>query len=724
LKRFFFYLFFFLHFTGLRAAGFSSNDTSTVNRLNKLAESKTGADPDSAFYYAEEAIKLSRKINYLRGLGEGLLQTGLINFTKGKSDGAVKNFDEAILIYKQLNYQRGLSAVYTQYGSMYNRLANYDKALEFLNLAMTIDQRLKDERALAECYKHVGVVNFSRGKLSEALDFYYKGLFIAIKDHYDIPAAEIYNDIGAILENIEAYNGAIEYFKKSLSIFAGTGNIHALGTVYQNIDNCLLNQGEYDSAIFYINKAYQAARTLNDPDEWSGVYDDLGIYWASKNQFKKAKSYLDSSLNISVKNKIKYDEGGALLSFAKIYNQQKNYRKAYGYAIRARRLADSLGGLYYRTNAALELNRTCAGLGRITEAYAALSEYFELKNGLQNGENVKKLTTYNYQLNHLFQKRISELQEDKKNLLFSQNARFHRITTQFLFIIIIILIAVIVIFFLKHRNEQKINRLLKTQNVVVLKQKADLDEQTEKLNNLNSLKDRLIAILAHDLRAPLSTLRGLFDLLQDHSISHQELLDMIPSVLIKLEYTSDFLDTLLFWINSQMENFGKGVKKFSVKEITGKESQNLHDQATRKGINLIINVPDKLAAMADPDSVRIVIRNLVTNAIKFSEPGGIIEVSASLKDDHIVLNVKDTGVGMTAKQLKDLFKGKVESKRGTHNELGTGMGLLFCKDLIEKCNGEIWASSERGVGSEFSFIIPAVINQSASPGMRLGHTTI
>lgn len=708
MKHSFFCFLFLLYFNGFAAPVVLLNDTSTVNRLNKLAESKTGADPDSAFYFAEAAIKISRKINYLRGLGEGLLQTGVINYTKGKSDDAVKNFDEAIVIYKRINYQRGLSAVYTQYGSMYNRLANYNKALEFLNLAMAIDERLKDDYALAECYKHVGVVDFSQGKLSEALDFYYKGLFIAIKDHYDLPAAEIYNDIGAILQNIEAYSNAIEYFKKSLSVFASRKNTHALGTVYENIANCMLNQGDYDNAIFYLNNAYQIARIQNDPDLWSGIYNDLGIYWANKKQFNKSLNYLDSSLNISVKNKIVYDQAAALISLAKVYNLHKNYSKAYGLAVHGQKLANNLGDLYLRTNAALALNKTCAGLGKITEAYAALSEYFYLKDGLQNGENVKKLTTYNYQLNHLFQKRISELQEDKKNLLFSQNARFHQVTNRFLFTIIIILVAVIIVFFLKHRREQKINRLLKTQNVVVLKQKTDLDEQTEKLNGLNALKDRLIAILAHDLRAPLSTLRGLFDLLQDDSISHQELLDMIPSVLIKLEYTSDFLDTLLFWINSQMENFGKGVKKFSVKDIVAKEFQNLHDHATRKGISLFVSVPDKLAAIADPDSVRIVIRNLVTNAIKFSDAGDIIEVSAAQKDENIVLKVKDTGIGMTAKQTKDLFKGRVESIRGTQNESGTGMGLLFCKDLIEKCNGEIWVTSKQGEGAEFTFTIPSV----------------
>jgi len=250
---------------------------------------------------------------------------------------------------------------------------------------------------------------------------------------------------------------------------------------------------------------------------------------------------------------------------------------------------------------------------------------------------------------------------------------------------------------------------LKNSELQIAKQNAQLVDHAGKLNTLNTLKDRLIAILAHDLRGPLSSLRGLFELFQDDSISNVELMDMIPGVVKKLDYTSDFLDTLLFWVNTQMENFEKAIKEFSVKDIVTKEKQNLHDQAAKKGISLVIDVPDEMAAFADPDSVRIVIRNLVSNAIKFSDEKDIIEVSAKHDGRHVLIRVKDTGTGMTHEQCAKLFKGKVNSKTGTHNELGTGMGLLFCKDLIEKCNGKIWVTSEQGVGTEFSFTIPAGI---------------
>ena len=116
------------------------------------------------------------------------------------------------------------------------------------------------------------------------------------------------------------------------------------------------------------------------------------------------------------------------------------------------------------------------------------------------------------------------------------------------------------------------------------------------------------------------------------------------------------------------------------------------------------------------------VRNLITNAIKFSGKGDIIEVSAKQEDDNILISIKDSGEGMTAEQARKLFKSKVSSKTGTHNEQGTGMGLLFCKDLVEKCNGRIWVKSEQGSGSEFLFTVPVSASEDVeSPTLATIH---
>lgn len=247
---------------------------------------------------------------------------------------------------------------------------------------------------------------------------------------------------------------------------------------------------------------------------------------------------------------------------------------------------------------------------------------------------------------------------------------------------------------------------LKNSELQIARQNAQLVDHSNKLNKLNLLKDRLIAILAHDLRGPLSSLRSVFELFQDDTISSGELLTMIPGVVKKLDYTSDFLDTLLFWVNTQMENFEKAITSFSLQQVVAKESQNLYDLAAKKSLHLMFSIADDLVAFADPDSVRIIIRNLVTNAIKFTNEQGLIEVNATRKNGMVMVTVKDSGTGMDPEQLARLFKGKMDSKRGTNDELGTGMGLLFCKDLIEKCKGEIWVTTQPGIGTEFSFSLP------------------
>ncbi|MGZ3820551.1 MAG: tetratricopeptide repeat-containing sensor histidine kinase [Mucilaginibacter sp.] len=706
MKYYFICLFFVLHFGRLSASVYSGQDASTINHLNKLAESHFRSDPDSTLYYSSQSIALSKKIHYPAGLADGLVQAGHVDYFKGKSAEAIKNFDEAILIYKKLNDQNGLSACYVLYGRMYILLADYDKALNYLNLALAIEKKTRNELALTDCYKSIGSVYYSHGQLSKALDFYYEALFIAVKNHYNIPTAELYNNIGVILQSMEVYPNALEYYKKAIAIFENSNDLQALGILHENVGEVLLAQSDYDHAIAYLNKANNIAKKQNDKDGLSSVYTDLGLCYANKKQFKKALSFLDTSLNIGIKYKIVYNQAYAYIGFATVYNMQKDYKNAYIYAVKGQQLAVKLGNLSIKANSALQLNKTLAGLGRVTEAYKSLNEYIELKNGLKDNESIQKLTSYNFELSFAVKERLQAQQQHEKDLLYKQNSRAQRLTNLIFLIIIIAMIVTTGIYYLEKRKQQKINAMLEHKNTEVLNQKADLDEQTTKLNSLNNLKDRLIAILAHDLRAPLSTLRGLFDLLQDETITHQEMLNMIPDVLKKLEYTSDFLDTLLFWINSQMETFDKAVKNFSIRDIVVHETGNYYEQAMQKGINLISNVPDTLTAFADPSSVQIVVRNLITNAIKFSGENDIIEVSAKQEDQNITIRIRDTGEGMTTEQARKLFKSKVDSKTGTRNEQGTGMGLLFCKDLVEKCNGKIWVNSKLGLGSEFAFTIP------------------
>ena len=682
-------------------------DTVNVNRLNKLAGAFFLINPDSTFVYAQKAIVLARKLNYDAGVAAGLLQIGHVNYFRGRSAQAEANFDEAAAIYKRLHDDSGLSTCYVSYGRMYNLLANYKKALVYLYLALDIDKRIKDDRSLTDCYKNIGITYYSEGQLPAALDNYYNALFIALKNHYTVLSGEIYNDIGVVLQGMEVYPNALKYYKISLRILEQKNDIQGIGTLNENIGEVLIAQAQYDAALGYLLKGFKIAKLQDDKDGLSSLYADMGMCYAHKGQVKLAIGYLDTSLQIATRYKNVYNQAYASIGLSTIYNLQKDYSNAYKYVMQGQAYALRLGNLSVRANAAFQLNKTLAGLGKYSEAYQSLNQYIDLKHQLKDDESLQKLTTYNSELNFAEKQRQLAQQQREKELLYAQKLHNQRLINTIFSVIILGMVVTLVVYYRQKRKQQVINAMLEEKNREVLRQKENIDEQAHSLNNLNILKDRLISILAHDLRAPLSTLRGLFDLLQDDSISHQELLELIPNVLKKLEYTSDFLDTLLFWINSQMENFESSNKSFSLKDLVAYEVENYHEQAAQKGIELIDHVSGDLMASADPNSIRIVIRNLITNALKFSGENDKVEVFADMQDSkNILVKVKDTGVGISADQLKKLFKSKVESTIGTKNELGTGMGLLFCKDLVEKCKGKMWVTSKPGVGTEFSFTIP------------------
>jgi two-component system sensor histidine kinase/response regulator len=690
-------------------------DTITINRLNKLAADYFQINPDSSYYFGQKSIELSKKIHYSAGIAGGLLQTGRVNSLKGKSDQARQNFSEAVSIYKNLHDYKGLSTSYIAYGRMYNLLANYKLALNYLDLALQISKQNNDEKGQTDAYKNIGIVNYSKGELSGALDYYYKALFIAVKNHYKVLSGEIYNDIGVVLQSMEVYPNALGYFNKALIIVQGANDVQGIGTMNENIGEVLIAQADYDQAIIHLNKALKIAKQQDDIDGLGSLYTDMGLCYGHKNQPKLAISYLDTSLQITNKYKFVYNQAYTLIGLATVYNIQKDYANAYKYAMQGQKIA--MGNLSVRANAALQLNKSLAGLGKYADAYKFLNQYINLTGQLKNNESIEKLTSYNYEFDFAAKELSLKEHEHEKDLLYKQKIRSQKLLNIIFITVILAMVTTAFIYYRQKRRQQKINAMLAERNEEVLDQKASLKDQAQKLNELNTLKDRLISILAHDLRAPLSTLRGLFGLLQDSSITHQELIEMIPNVLKKLEYTSDFLDTLLFWINSQMENFDSSAKSFSIKEMVNYEIESYHGQAALKGITLVDSVPNDLMASADPNSIRIVIRNLITNAIKFSGENDIIEIIADVEGndtDSVLIKIKDTGMGISPEQLKKLFKNKVESKTGTNQELGTGMGLLFCKDLIEKCNGKIWVTSQQGVGTEFSFNIPAALSLQVS----------
>lgn len=236
----------------------------------------------------------------------------------------------------------------------------------------------------------------------------------------------------------------------------------------------------------------------------------------------------------------------------------------------------------------------------------------------------------------------------------------------------------------------------------------EIRQKNTQLAEGNNLKDKLLSLISHDVRSPLIALQGVLDMQDMNSLSQQDLQRLLERIGDRLHYTSDFLDNLLQWSRLQMsgEKLVPIAERIPVHQMLVTATSLIRTECERKGILLVIDVPGDFAAFADRSMMQTVIRNLVSNAVKFTPTGGRIVVRAVLQNNLVVVRVTDTGVGISSKQMATLFTLTGVTTAGTEEEKGTGIGLVICKEFVERNGGTIHATSTVGAGTTFEFTIP------------------
>jgi len=231
----------------------------------------------------------------------------------------------------------------------------------------------------------------------------------------------------------------------------------------------------------------------------------------------------------------------------------------------------------------------------------------------------------------------------------------------------------------------------------------------EELKAVNANKDKFFSIISHDLKSPFNGLLGITEILDSDydELSLEEIKEMIQVLRNLSVNVYDLLDGLLQWAQTQTGIMEYNFENFDIYEKGENVLELLSVNAKSKNILLQNNIKLNSDVFADVKSVETILRNLISNAIKFTQPQGIIKLESEINEKEIYISVIDTGIGMSEKNRSKLFK--IEEHHttiGTNNEVGSGVGLILCKELVEKNGGKIWVESELGKGSKFSFTLP------------------
>lgn len=236
-----------------------------------------------------------------------------------------------------------------------------------------------------------------------------------------------------------------------------------------------------------------------------------------------------------------------------------------------------------------------------------------------------------------------------------------------------------------------------------------LQKYSEELQELNATKDKLFSIIAHDLKSPFNSITGLSEIIKNEAnqIDTKTIEQYALAIYSTSKQTYRLLENLLDWARSQQSQMTFLPVAVALKKVIEEVLELMVEKANSKMIDLINFVPDQLIVSADQDMLKTILRNLVSNALKFTPTNGKVDIKAVTRTREIEIAVKDTGTGIYKEDIDKLFKvGSNYTQRGTENEKGTGLGLMLCKEFVEKHGGRIWVESEVGKGSTFKFTLP------------------
>jgi signal transduction histidine kinase len=226
---------------------------------------------------------------------------------------------------------------------------------------------------------------------------------------------------------------------------------------------------------------------------------------------------------------------------------------------------------------------------------------------------------------------------------------------------------------------------------------------------LNADKDLFISILAHDLRSPFTAILGLTGILKEDvkKLDIDRIEEIADEINNSAQKSFELLEDILLWSSVQFRRIPFNPQCISIKEIVNTILELIQQSASAKNITINYFEKDRFNAFADCYMLKAILRNLVTNAIKFTKSGGSININAEKNSENVLISVSDNGIGISPEYLTKLFDiSEVISTKGTANEIGTGLGLLLCKEFVEKHGGKIWVESVVGKGSEFKFTLP------------------
>ncbi|WP_413995635.1 ATP-binding protein [Maribacter sp. 2307ULW6-5] len=645
------------HTVALPHSGFQwgPEDIVRIDSLNQIAEQLRYSGPKNIKQVALEALKLSEAIDYNKGRLFAHYHSAVYELYQG-------NWEQALSIHKRNMERPGFYDFPELVLKTYNDMAqahfinsDYPKsygdflvALEHAEASGNLSQQFRIRSNLGTMFlllKDFDEAGIHYGRAESILD--------QVEDS-QLQSVLLVN-IGVLHIERKDYEGALPYLMKGTALSANRQetNIAAFGQL--TLGRLHTYQGDYEKAMTHLNLASIGYTASGDKKGLADLAYGMGAAQLGLGEYEKARKQILKSLAL-------------FKAFSLKSGMERCYRMLYKIAKAENAPAASLGYLElaeaYSDSIAIEQNKNNLAMLRTKLAY----------------ENEKEL-----------------LRRQDEEFIEKQNAYIRVITAG---------MVISLCFALLIHHQGKRNRKM---NLMLAEKTKALTEREIGLEKTNRTKDKLFSIIGHDLRGPILSLKELVGLsLEEDPNGNLYFKRFGPDLNTKLGHLQFTLDNLLNWGQNQMQGAITRPREVPIKTQIDHILDFFLEKIERKNIKVCSNVAEETTVYADEDHFRILLRNLISNAIKFTHPGGNIEVRAQQKYGKTTIEVKDDGLGMKPDVLQRILNSQEHiSTVGTNMEKGTGLGLLLCTDMVQQNKGEITVASKPGQGSIFKVSLPS-----------------
>jgi signal transduction histidine kinase len=618
--------------------------------LTKLIDNYLFTDADKAVQYSEEALRIATEFRDESKIAFSHRDLGYGEYRRNHNTAAIKEFNTAEEMYVKLKDSLSITNIKDLKAIVYMTMKRYDIALDLLNQVL--------------------VFNYNNG----------------LQSNYNFTLLNISNIFLAKKE----YNKALDGYLKILNLSKKEKPINKelVATLYCNIGEVYYSIREYDLSFKYRMESLDLYKEIDLKDGIANLENDIGLSLVKLKNYKQSTEYLAKAREDY--ETIKYSAGirNTLENFAILYIETSRYDEA----LRTCKELEKLSTADKDTIMLAKCTNMYADIYYKTGQYKLSVEYYkkyieldELVDSRENKQSIAELETAYLTEEKAYEnkvlKRENELQKEKLS------ARGNLL----LVISIGVIIAVVLMVMLRIKEKK-----IRTQN-------QKLEEHIRSMN-------KLFSIISHDLRSPFLGFAGMTEMMAADidSFSRDELLEISSAMNKSVNNLMRMLVNLLDWARIKQGELNYAPKKIGLYKSVSENFELIQKMLEQKGIQFITKIPNELFVYADEEMLNSILRNLFTNAVKFTSNNGEVTVRGTEAENNFVeIKITDNGIGMSETLINKLFRmDEKVGREGTEGEESTGLGLLLCKEFVEKHGGKIWAESKEGTGSTFYFTVP------------------